>query len=75
LKEKSFNVKVKKHVSESEPIAYGFFCFGVASEYIDIGNVSCGQDQSKYTSFRNALNSSVFLSLDLGFQKKFLIIL
>jgi hypothetical protein len=72
LKRKSINVKVKKHVSESEPVAYGFYCFGVASEYIDIRNVLCGQDQSKYTSSGNAINSSVF---DLGFQKKNLVIL
>jgi hypothetical protein len=69
LKRKSINVKVKKHVSESEPVAYVFYCFGVASEYIDIRNVLC---QSKYTSSRNAINSSVFY---LGFQTKFLVIL
>jgi hypothetical protein len=23
------------HVSDSEPVAYGFFCFGVACGYID----------------------------------------
>jgi hypothetical protein len=50
------NVKVKKHVSEprevhvSKPVAYGFFSFGVASEYIDVRNVLYGNDQSKYIS-------------------------
>jgi hypothetical protein len=44
LKRKSINVKVKKYVSESEIVAYGFYCFGVASEFIDILNVLCGQD-------------------------------
>jgi hypothetical protein len=64
------NVKVKKHVSEpgAELVAYGFFCFGVASEYIDVRHVLCGNDQSKYISSEKAINSSVLLSLDLGFQ-------
>jgi hypothetical protein len=46
----SDNVKVKKHVSEpeqavpiSEAVAYGLFCSGIVSEYIDLRNVLTGQ--------------------------------
>jgi hypothetical protein len=35
-------------------------------------NVLCGNDQSKYITSRKAINSSVLLSFNLGFQQKFI---